>query len=208
MIYELKIALWELSYGFWKTQVLFSPRWWSLVVLIAVAYLIWWGLVEKRRLSQILLFGSFVATGRIVMDLVGNNMVLWSYDIRELPLSPSPFFHDLTVTPLALMLVYQYTHSWRKFLVWAAVTVGSITFVFFPALMAFGFLKYYHWQHTYSFVLIIGIAVTARAVLIGILQLEQRSRRVYASDPATGPLFPQPAMKPLDRKDREDCDKE
>ncbi len=200
MIYQLKVALWELSYGYWKTAVLFSPRWWSLVAIIAAAYLIWWSLAEKRHLTRILLFGSFVAVGRIVMDLVGSDMVLWSYDIREVPFFPSPFLHDFTITPIALMLVYQYNHSWKKFLIWTAVAVGAITFVFFPTLMAFGFLKYYHWSHAYSFVLICGIAALARAVLIGVLELEQRHQRVWAGDSSVTPLFPEPAMKPLDRE--------
>lgn len=204
VIHQLKVALWDLSYTFWKTEVLFSPRWWVIVATIVTAYTIWWTFVDKRRLSQVMLFGSFVAVGRIVMDLIGNNLVLWSYDIRELPLNPSPFLHDFTLTPLALMLVYQYNHSWRKFLIWTAVAVGGITFVFFPALVAFGYLKYYHWNHAYSFVLIIFIATLSRAVLLGILQLEQRHQRVYSDDPAVTRLVPGPVMKPMEKNS--DCE--
>lgn len=202
-IHQMRVALWELSYTNWKTEVLFSPRWWILVALIIAAYLIWWVLVEKRRLSQIILFGSFIAVGRIVMDLVGNNLVLWSYDIREVPFVPSPFLHDFTITPIVLMLVYQYNHSWKKFLIWTAVAVGGITFVFFPALIAFGYLKYYHWNHVYSFVLILFIAGLSRAVLIGVLQLEQEQQRVYSHDSSAATVVPQPAMKPLHREDGE-----
>jgi len=131
MIHELRLELWNLTYTQWKTQTLFSVQWWSLIALIAVFYAIWWAIVDKRRLSQILLFGSFIAIGRIVMDIVASNVVLWSYDIRELPFAPSPFLHDFTITPLALMTVYQYCYSWKKFFIWTTLVVGIISFVFF-----------------------------------------------------------------------------
>ena len=69
-------------------------QWWSLIALIAISYVIWWVLVDKRRLSQILLFGAFIAIQRAVMDIFGTNTARWSYDIRETPLLPSPFLHD------------------------------------------------------------------------------------------------------------------
>ena len=172
-IYELRLELWNLTYNQWKTQSLLSIQWWSLVALIAISYAIWLVIVDKRRLTQILLFGSLVAVGRIVMDIVGTNAVLWSYDIREMPFFPSPFSHDFTLTPLALMVVYQSCHSWKKFFVWTAVVAGIISFVFFPILIKFGFLKFYNWNYFYSFVLIVGIASLSRWVLLEVLNLEQ-----------------------------------
>jgi len=91
MIHQLRLELWNVSYTQWKTQTLFSIQWWSIVALVAISYAIWWVKVDKRRLSQILLFGSLVAVQRIVMDIIGTNAVLWSYDIRETPFFPSPF---------------------------------------------------------------------------------------------------------------------
>lgn len=182
MVSQLKVSLWNLAYTHWKTNVLFSGRWWSLIALIVIAYVVWWLLVDKHRLSQILLFGSFIAVGRIVMDIIGSNMVLWSYDIRELPFYPSPFLHDFTITPLALMLAYQYSRSWKRFLIWSSVATGLITFVFFPLLIAFGFLTYINWNHIYSFVLIIAIASLSRGVLLGVLHLEQRYQTGYSGN--------------------------
>jgi hypothetical protein len=172
MIHQLRLELWNLTYTQWKTQTLFSIQWWSLVALIAIYYAIWWVIVDKRRLSQILLFGSFVAVGRIVMDIIGTNAVLWSYDIRETPFFPSPFENDFTLIALVLMVVYQYCHSWKKFLVWTGVVTGIISFVYFPILIKFGFVKLYHWNLFYSFVLIIGMAAFSRWVVLGVLNIE------------------------------------
>ena len=174
MIHQLRVELWNLSYTQWKTHTLFSIQWWSLIALIVISYAIWWVIVDKRRLSQILLFGSFVVVGRIVLDIIAVNAVLWSYDIRETPFFPSPFLHDFTLTPLALMAVYQYCHSWKKFLIWNGVATGIIPYVFFPLLIKFHFLTLYHWNLFYSFVLIFGICAFSRWVLLGILKLQQK----------------------------------
>lgn len=199
IIHQLKLSLWNLTYAYWKTETLYSIRWWGLISLNAIGYAIWWKIVDKQRLSQLLLFGSFMAVGRIVMDIIGSNTVLWSYDIRELPFFPSPFVHDFTITPLSLMIVYQYNPTWKKFLAWTMVVTGIITFVFFPLLVALDFLKYYNWNHIYSFILIILMAAMSRALLLGVLQLEQRYHRSETIGSSTS-LTCQPAMKPLNKK--------
>ncbi|HBP65217.1 MAG TPA: hypothetical protein DD730_13340 [Desulfosporosinus sp.] len=173
MIHQLRLELWNLTYTQWKTETLFSIQWWSLIALIAISYAIWWAIVDKRRLSQILLFGSFVAVGRIVMDIIGTNAVLWSYDIRPTPFYPGPFQLDLTLIALAFMVVYQYCHSWKKFLIWTGVVTGIMSFVFIPILIMLGFVKSYNWNLFYSFVLIFGIASFSRWVLLGVLNLQQ-----------------------------------
>jgi len=176
MIHQLRLELWKLTYTQWKTQTLFSIQWWSLIALIAISYAIWWAIVDKRQLSQILLFGSFVAIERIVMDIIGTNAVLWSYDIRPTPFFPGPFQFDFTILALALMVVYQYCHSWKKFLVWTGVVTGIMSFVFIPILIMLGFVKSYNWNLFYSFVLIFGIASFSRWVVLGVLNIEKGTR--------------------------------
>jgi hypothetical protein len=160
-------------------------------------------IIDKRRLSHLLLFGSFVAVGRIVMDIIGTNTVFWSYDIRELPFFPSPFIHDFTISPLSLMVVYQYSPTWKKFLTWSTVVIGIISFGFFPLLDMLGFLKLYNWNYFYSFILMILMAALSRTVMLGILKMEQRYQCGHTSESSMA-LTCQPAMKPLDHdKDKE-----
>jgi len=176
MIHKLRLELWNLTYTQWKTHTLFSIPWWSTLALIAISYAIWWVIVDKQRLPQILLFGSFVAVQRVVMDIIGTNAALWSYDIPPLPFSPGPFQNDLTIIALALMVVFQYCHSWKKFLLWTGVVTGFISFVFFPILIMFGFLKLYHWNLLFSFVMIFGIATLSRWVLLGVLNIYHNAK--------------------------------
>jgi hypothetical protein len=156
MIHQLKVSLWNLMYTYWKTETLFSIRWWSLIAMNFIGYAIWWKFIDKRRLSQLLLFGSLIAVGRIIMDIIGTNTVLWSYDIREIPFFPSPFIHDFTITPLSLMIVYQYSPTWKKFLAWTTVVIAIVSFVFFQAIQL-ELLLQFHFDNSH------GCSVQSRA---------------------------------------------
>jgi len=176
MIHQLRFELWNLTYTQWKTQTLFSIQWWSIVAIIAISYVIWWVIVDKRRLSEILLYGSFVSIQRIAFDIIGTNAILWSYNIRETPFFPSPFSLDFTLMALVFMVIYQYCHSWKKFLIWTGVTTGIICFAVYPVLIKLGFLKLYNWNLLFAFILVFGVPVFSRWVLLGVLNIQQNHK--------------------------------
>ncbi|AIF53094.1 CBO0543 family protein [Pelosinus sp. UFO1] len=195
-IHQLKIDLWDLNYTQWKTQILFSPIWWSYITIIVISYAIWWKLVDKRRLTQLLLFGSLVSVGRILIDIIGSNMNLWSYNIRESPFIPSPFLHNFTISPLAFMLLLQYTSSWKSFIIWNAVITGVYSFVLNPIMISLHILTLYKWNYFYAFAVVFTMVSVCRAVLVGTLYLEKKYQGV-SSDNSVKNLSCQPAMKPL-----------
>jgi hypothetical protein len=43
-------------------------RWWGIVALMVIAYAVWWKLVDKSRLSHLLLFGSLVTVMRVIFE--------------------------------------------------------------------------------------------------------------------------------------------
>jgi hypothetical protein len=204
-VQQIKLTLWNLTYNNWKTEELFSVQWWSLITIIAISYIVWWKLVDKQRIIQIVLFGSLVSVGRIVMDIVGNNLVLWSYDIRVLPMIPIPFIHDFTISPLIYMLGYQYFTSWKTFSVFNIATTGSLSFIFLPLLSISRVLNLYNWNYFYTFILVIFITSLSRAVMLWLLHLEQKYEVGYSRNQSMIPNL-QPVMKPLVKKsdDNED----
>lgn len=204
-VQQIKLTLWNLTYNNWKTEELFSAQWWSLIAIIAISYIVWWKLVDKQRIIQIVLFGSLVSVGRIVMDIVGNNLVLWSYDIRVLPMIPIPFIHDFTISPLIYMLVYQYSTSWKAFFVFNIVTTGALSFIFLPLLSASRVLNLYNWNYFYTFILVIFITSLSRAVMLWLLHLEQKYVVGYSRNRSMTPNL-QPAMKPLEKKNNDNED--
>jgi hypothetical protein len=165
---------------------------------IAVAYAIWWKYVDKRRLTQILLFGSFIAVFRVIMDDAGASSGLWVYSVKPLPLGHSLFLNDLTIVPLGFMLVYQYCHSWKKFLFWTVIAEMGYSFVFLPLLAKLEILRLYNWQFYYTFFIMLVAATIMRAILLTILEIEQTHAFRSSNNHLASAL--QPAMKPLDKE--------
>lgn len=116
LIHQLRIE--EFNYGFvqWR-DLLFSFKWWVLIILVAASYFVWWKLTDKSRLIDLLLFGSFVAVMRIIFDDIVVGMGLYAYPVRLL-------------LALGYMLVYQFAPSWRSFFFMECSLVGSMDFCF------------------------------------------------------------------------------
>ncbi|MDR3564191.1 MAG: hypothetical protein P4N59_22530 [Negativicutes bacterium] len=202
MIHQLRLQLWGVVYAQWQEH-LFTAQWWFIVAVMAVSYFLWWKYVEKRRLLEILLFGCFIAVTRTVMEDVGVSAGLWSFDVRLVPLGISLFLNDLTVVPLTFMLVYQYTVSWKQFLVWSVIAEGLIAFAFHPLLSAIGIYREWNWHNYYSFMIMMGIVFLSRAVLLGVLHTVRKYQTEDSGAHHKG-FIPQPAMKPLEQDNDEE----
>jgi hypothetical protein len=197
LIHQTRFELWGYQLTEWRTS-LFTMRWWFVMTSIAVAYAIWWKYVDKRRLTQILLFGSFIAVFRVIMDDAGASSGLWVYSVKPLPLGHSLFLNDLTIVPLGFMLVYQYCHSWKKFLFWTVIAEMGYSFVFLPLLAKLEILRLYNWQFYYTFFIMLVAATIMRAILLTILEIEQTHAFRSSNNHLASAL--QPAMKPLDKE--------
>lgn len=152
---------------------LFTTRWWFVIAIIAIAYVIWWKYVDKIRLSQILLFGSFIAVFRVIMDDAGASQALWVYSVKPLPLGHALFLNDLTLVPLGFMLVYQYCQTWKNFILWSIIAETGFSFLFLPLLVSLDILRMYNWQYHFTFVIMITVAAIMRAILFIVLKLRK-----------------------------------
>lgn len=199
---QLRLEAWQIKTQLWQ-QSFHTPQWWFIVVAIAISYAVWWKLADKRRIVETLLYGSFIAVARIILDNWGILSGRWTYLTDLFPLGYSLFLNDLTVVPLFLMLVYQYSPDWKSFLGWLAAVQGAISFLFWPLLSALGILKLHDWQLYKSFIFMIFIAVIMRAIMLAGLSIQREARK---RGPQTGPatLVAEPAMKPADQGDDEE----
>jgi len=84
MIASTKIDLWQQLYSTWLTTELFSFTWWFSVLFLVTSYFIWWKLLEKSKLVE-LLFGSLIAVTSAFLDLIAENLVLWQYTVKIQP---------------------------------------------------------------------------------------------------------------------------
>lgn len=201
---QLRIEAWAVKKLLWQQSFL-TFKWWFIVVAIAVAYAIWWKLADKRRIIELLLYGSFIAVTRVIFDNWGISSGRWTYVVDLVPIGQSLFLNDLTIIPLSLMLVYQYSSGWLTFVILVAVVQGVTSFLLWPLLITLGILKLHAWQLYQSYIFIVLTAVIMRAILIAGLNVQRKSRTV-GGETGANLLVPEPAMKPLEKSDssRED----
>jgi hypothetical protein len=64
---QLRMETWQIKIQLWQQSFL-TPRWWFIAATIAVAYALWWKLTDKRRIVELLLYGSFIAVARVIYD--------------------------------------------------------------------------------------------------------------------------------------------
>jgi len=196
---QLRMETWQIKIQLWQQSFL-TPRWWFIAVTIAATYALWWKLTDKRRIVELLLYGSFVAVARVIYDNWGISSGRWTYVTDLVPLGYSLFLNDLTVIPLFMMLVYQYAPTWKAFLVLLVVVQGAISLLFWPLTMALGILVLHDWRLSYSFLATVVMTVTMRAIMIMGLKI-QRDVRVHGSRTSPSLLVAEPVMKPADRGD-------
>lgn len=205
MILQTRTTLHSLVMEKWLTEDLFSLRWWSMVGLVALSYLICFSLFDKRRISQLFLFGSLLTVGAAVYETVGVNFVLWFCATPIFPIVPCLFVPYLTVLPVYYMLIFQYTATWQQFSMWNLIAVGIYSFGLLPIFIHFKISEMDNWQPVYHMPFLFGIASLARAVTLLLLNIEQRqAQAVNHFSSAKMPL--QPAMKPMATQE-EDQDK-
>jgi len=168
---SLKLQTWELEMTLWR-QGLFTFRFWIAVGVIALLYIVWWYALDKRRILEILLFGSLIAVSRLLFDAWGTSSGRWAYVTDLVPMGTISIT-DLIVVPVTMMLVYQYSETWLSYLLSTAVVQGIIAFGFFPLQMRLGSLHIFQWPLLGSFLIILVTAIIMRAVMHFGLRVER-----------------------------------
>lgn len=107
MIIQAKENLHQLLYSQWITEQFLSSKWFATTGLIAFSYFLFFYLVDKKRIIEILLYGSLISVIYTIYDMFGSQFVFWTFLLREFPIMPSIFPDNLTYVPLYAMLVYQ-----------------------------------------------------------------------------------------------------
>lgn len=106
----------NISYQHWVNDDLFTWKWWFLLFLSIFPWIVWWKIVDKRRLPEILMFGLIMATFAFLLDNIGTDLMWWEYPDKLLQMIPPLLPADLTLVPCIVMLIYQWTKTWKSFL--------------------------------------------------------------------------------------------
>lgn len=156
----------DLHREYWLNHDLFSFNWWLLIFISIIPWIVWCKMVDKKKLTQILLYGLFIGVESILLDICLTNLMVWAYVNRiTYLLQPILLPYDLTIMPVVYMLIYQKFTKWKTFLI-ASISISVIfTFVLEPTLEWMKIYKEYNFPSIYSLSLYILIAIFSKWIV-------------------------------------------
>lgn len=175
-IAEMTRLLTEATINNWLNQDLGSWRWWILVIVLIVPWLIWYKLAEKGKLAELVLVGLIVMVITITLNDLGFSLCFWSYPVKLVPVFPRLTSVDYTVMPVTYMLIYQYFPTWESSFRALVVVAAIYSFVLEPALVYFGFYVIIKWFYWRSFPIYIVMGLLSRWLASTILAITLRKR--------------------------------
>jgi hypothetical protein len=149
----------------WLDTDFCTASWWFLIVLFIIMVLIWWKLVDKKRLIELSFYGCLIMTISIWFDQVGYELGLWYYPVDLIPVFPPSTAIDYVMIPVIYSLIYQYCTTWRTFIMATVLMSGIFSFILEPLLTKFGFYILVKWKYYYGFPIYIALALILRFII-------------------------------------------
>lgn len=157
---------------YWLHENLFTFSWWVLFITTIGIFIVWLIILDKKRIFEIITYGFFVSCIAITGDVLGISLLLWHYPNTLLPLAQTIEIHIVQM-PIIYMIIYQYFHTWKSFLIAATINAFVFAFMLEPLLVWLHIYEPYHWKHIYSFFPYLIIAVVFKYVINKFKQLDQ-----------------------------------
>ncbi|WP_088101998.1 CBO0543 family protein [Halalkalibacter urbisdiaboli] len=142
--------LYDMKLDYWISHDLFTFQWWLLLFILFVPWVIWLRFVDKKRITEILLFGTLLMLLVIMLDDIGVETHLWSYPYQLINIMPRLLPIDQGILVVAHMFLYQYFPKWNKFIIANVIMAIIFTFVFEPLTVWLGIYKLENWRYIYS----------------------------------------------------------
>jgi hypothetical protein len=170
-IVDIHTKMSELRWQYWTENTVFSFEWWLLIIALISAWVVWWRLVDRRRTTEILLYGMFIFVVAIELDVIGGELGLWDYPAMVIPWGARLVCIDALI-PVIYMLIYQYFPPWKSFIL--ANTIMAFVFAFMaePLLVWLNIYEPLTWRHIYSFPIYILIAIVFKWLVEKITKTE------------------------------------
>lgn len=136
----------------WLTKILFSWRWWLLVGLSIIPWIIWIKVRNKNDTARLLFVGLVIAIISNTLDTIGITYNLWHYDWKILPVIPMYLPWDFTLMPVSTMLILQFKPKINKYIKAISFSI-TCAFIFEPLFSWSSMYHTIHWRYWYSFII-------------------------------------------------------
>lgn len=177
LIYQANLAFTQQRVEYWLQTNIHSWQWYVLLAMLIIPYIIWWKLVDKKRLLPIVAMGLMVMTTSNWMDQVGSELGWWYYPYKTLPVFPQMIPVNYSMLPVGYMLLYQYFVPWRSYLVAATVMTAIMTWVSEPVVHWMGIYVLVSWKYSFSFPVYMVIAYTHKRIIDAIITVSESAKR-------------------------------
>lgn len=166
VVAELQCRLTAIRIDQWLREDVFHFRWWFLLGLFGFSLFLWWRLVDKKRLPEIVLFMGLTTIITLVLDECGEELCLWEYPTDIFPIFPPLTAVNLASLPMIYSLVYQYFGTWKSFLRATVIMATIFCFVFEPALVWGDFYQLLKWRYYYGFPIYVAMGIFIRWLVV------------------------------------------
>lgn len=164
----------EKSYQDWVSNQLFSFNFFLIIIVNAIFYIIWFKLLDKSRISHLLLIGSSSAVFYLIGDMIVFGFLgLAEFKVSLTPLEPPVLILSVTIAPLIIMLVQQYKPSWGGYLLWTSIGMAFLAFVILPIYSVVGIFQLHNWNYFYQFLYFIISALIIKVIYNWVMSIDQ-----------------------------------
>jgi len=159
----------------WLAEDFLKLRWWALIVLYIVCAVVWWKLLDKRRLKEILVFTALAYIAALAINEYGQELILWAYPTDILPVFPPFSSANLLLLPAIYSLIYQRFSSSRSYFAAELAATVLFCFVLEPLLAWGGLFELLNWKYWLSAPVYVIMALLVRMFTVKALKITAKS---------------------------------
>lgn len=171
-ITALKKQLHDLFVKHYLERELFHVSWWISLAMFTVPLVVWWRMVDRKRLREIMIFGFACNMIATLLDILLSDYVMWEYTVTILPQTSMLTPVDYAVVPVVGMVLYQRFPRWGAFLLASAIASAVMSFVCEPVAVALGLYRLLKWKYVFSFPIYIAMYAAVKFFTERVLRRE------------------------------------
>ena len=147
----------------WVKYTFLTWQWWFGLSLAIIPWTTWIIFRKKESTDRLLLAGFLVIIISSWFDLIGILFGLWSYHYNVIPVSPSFAPWDFTLLPVSIMFLLQIKPQINP-IIKGIMFAAFSSFIIEPFFVWIGLYNPKHWEHIYSFPVILVIYLVADSI--------------------------------------------
>lgn len=161
---------------YWLETNYLTPQWWLIIFLCIISPVIWFKFVDKKRITEITLFGLFYGITAIILDAIGSFNLAWFYPYRLTPfLYPELYPYDICVVIIPFMFAFQrWRNDLKKFTFFTLFLSAGLSFLAEPFMEWIKIYREVSWKNIYSFPIYWIVGNICWLIITKFKKLEQR----------------------------------